>query len=76
MGCQSKYWRKHSDNYKNPVIKVRVSPRDCRACLSRYQCTRSPKLPRVLTLKPFPEYQVLKKARLRQSILMNNSLRC
>jgi transposase len=67
MGCKSKSWSRHSDNYDNPVIKVRFNPRDCRACTSREQCTRSPKLPRVLTLKPFPEYQALKKARLRQA---------
>lgn len=67
MGCTSQSWHLRSDNYDNPVLKVRFNPRDCLACPSRNQCTHSPKLPRVLTLKPQALHQALNEARTRQT---------
>ncbi|MEH2265055.1 transposase [Nostoc sp.] len=65
MGCISQSWHLRSDNYDNPLIKVRFHPADCRVCPSRHQCTHSPKLPRVLTLKPQELYLALTEARAR-----------
>jgi transposase len=67
MGCHSHSWGLHSDNYDNPVIRVRFRPSDCRSCSSRSLCTRSPKLPRVLTLRPQAQHLALTAARQRQT---------
>jgi transposase len=67
QGCQSHSWALHSDNYGNPVIKVRFPPSDCRGCPSRSQCTHSPKLPRVLTVRPMAQHLALTAARERQT---------
>lgn len=67
QGCQSHSWALHSDNYDNPVVKVRFRPSDCRACPSRSLCTRSPKLPRVLTVRPQAQHLALTAARQRQT---------
>jgi transposase len=67
MGSQSHSWRLHCDNYDNPVVRVRFRSSDCRACSSRSQCTRSPKLSRVLTLRPMAQHLALTAARERQT---------
>jgi transposase len=67
VGCQSHSWHLHCDNYDNPVVRVRFRPSDCRACSNRSLCTRSPKLPRVLTLRPQAQHLALTAARERQT---------
>lgn len=67
VGCQSHSWRSYCDNYDNPVVRVRFRSRDCRACSSRSLCTRSPKLSRVLTLRPMAQHLALSAARERQT---------
>lgn len=64
---QSGSWHLRSDNYNNRVIQVRFHRRDSAACPVRSQCTHSPTLLRVLTLKPQLLYQALASARARQN---------
>jgi transposase len=66
MGKQSKSWSTTVDSHQNPVIKVKFAEHDCSLCSSRSKCTRSPKLPRLLTLKPQELHQALHHARIRQ----------
>jgi transposase len=66
MGKQSKSWRATVDSHKNTVIKVQFDQHDCGVCSSRSKCTRSKKLPRLLTLKPQKLHLALHDARIRQ----------
>ena len=67
QGHTSQSWHLRADNYNNPVIQVRFHKSDCAACPVRSQCTHSPKIARVLTLKPQPLHQALAEARARQN---------
>lgn len=66
-GKQSQGWKDGQDSYGNPVIHVSFSARDCTACPVRSRCTRSKRAPRELSLKLPEEYEVLKRARERQT---------
>jgi transposase len=66
-GKQSQGWKDGQDGYGNPVIHVSFSTRDCSACPVRSRCTRSKRAPRELSLKLPEEYEVLKRARERQT---------
>lgn len=65
QGKVSRSWHERVGKGK-PVIQVRFSTRDCAACLTRSQCTRSKSSGRVLTLKPQAQYEALEAARQRQ----------
>lgn len=67
-GKTSQSWTPAQDRRGNPVIKIKFAVKDCRACLSRSQCTQSrPDSPRrVLTVRPQEQYQALQAARERQ----------
>ncbi|NEU80291.1 IS1182 family transposase [Nostoc sp. UIC 10630] len=67
QGHTSQSWHLRTDNYDNPVIQARFHKSDCTTCPVRSQCTHSPKLSRVLTLKPQPLYEALSSARARQN---------
>ncbi|MBC1213126.1 transposase, partial [Trichormus variabilis ARAD] len=66
MGKQSKSWRTTVDSHDNPVVKIQFDKSDCSLCSSRSKCTRSKKLPRLLTLKPQELHLALHDARIRQ----------
>lgn len=66
LGKHSKSWRHTKGSHHKPVIKVQFDPKDCGVCPSRSECTRSKKLPRLLTLKPQKLHQALHDARIRQ----------
>ncbi|MDP9847794.1 IS1182 family transposase [Streptosporangium lutulentum] len=65
-GATSLPWANETDQGGTPVIRVRFSMRDCKACLSRDLCTRGAKGRRI-TLRPQQEHEALQRARQRQS---------
>lgn len=65
-GQSSQYWHPRQDNYGNQVIDVSFAKADCLACPCRTHCTKGKVSPRVLRLRPQPEYEVLLSARQRQ----------
>ncbi|NEP53315.1 MAG: hypothetical protein F6K65_32745 [Moorea sp. SIO3C2] len=65
-GKLSRRWKVGKDSYGNSVIQTEFRRRDCTACRVRSRCTRSPKAPRSLTIKPFEVHQALQHARKRQ----------
>lgn len=67
QGKVSRSWRERVEKGK-PVIQVRFCKRDCAACPTRSQCTRSKNYARVLTLKPQAQYEALEAARQRQEM--------
>ncbi|MCB0226496.1 MAG: IS1182 family transposase [Anaerolineae bacterium] len=65
-GHSSQYWRPRHDDYGNEVIDVSFAKADCLACACRVKCTKGQVSPRVLRLRPQPEYEALHCARQRQ----------
>jgi transposase len=67
QGHRSKSWRPRQDSEDKPVIEVRFDPKTCQDCPVRSDCTRAKTAPRSLHLKPQPEFEALRQARLRQA---------
>lgn len=65
-GVSTQSWIPVIDARQNQVIKVKFPTRACRACTSRSLCTKSPKYPRVLTLRPQAQYEALQIGRQQQ----------
>jgi hypothetical protein len=63
-GQLSSSWSPALDRSDNPVIKVKFSAKDCGACPSQENCTRSTR--RTVTIRPRQEYEALGTARLRE----------
>ena len=63
MQKQSRQWKPDVDSKQLPIIRVVFSRTDCNACPMRGNCTRSPTNPRVLTLKPQAEHEILQQTR-------------
>lgn len=61
---QSAEWTASVDARKQPVIKVRFSPQDCRSCAHRSDCTRAAR--RSLTLRPQAQHEALQARRQQQ----------
>jgi transposase len=68
-GKTSISWTPAMDSRGNPVIKVKLSAKDCRRCDHVAQCVRSKKRypRRTLTIRPQPYYQALQSARQREA---------
>ncbi|MER6948926.1 IS1182 family transposase [Nonomuraea sp. NPDC000554] len=65
-GATSSPWANETDQGGTPVVRVRFSMRDCKACPSRDLCTCGAKGRRI-TLRPQEEHEALQRARQRQS---------
>ncbi|MGI5282050.1 transposase [Nonomuraea polychroma] len=65
-GATSLPWANETDQGGTPVVRVRFSMHDCKACPSRDLCTRGAKGRRI-TLRPREEHEALQRARQRQS---------
>ncbi len=63
MQKQSRQWKPDLDSKQLEIIRVAFSRTDCNACERRADCTRSPSNPRVLTLKPQAQHEILQQAR-------------
>ena len=64
-GKDSTSWTSRADK-RGRYVKVRFSPSDCRACLSRTRCTKAQGVGRQLALPLRPEHEALIAARARQ----------
>jgi transposase len=64
-GRLSSGWSPAVDKGHNHVIKVKFSAKDCGACPSKGQCTRSTR--RTVTIRPREQYEALGTARLREA---------
>jgi transposase len=64
-GHVSQRWNPVRGRYKEPVISVAFSARDCASCAHRQKCTRA--RVRNLTLRPKEQYMALLEARQRES---------
>jgi hypothetical protein len=50
----------------NPMIQIKFSKRDCRACSVQLQCTRANPPRRTVTVRPEAQHQALQAARARE----------
>lgn len=66
QGKTSVKWTPGTDQYGHPNVSIRFGLHECRACTCRSLCTRSATNPRLLTIRPQAEFEILQQARLRQ----------
>ncbi|MDO9714330.1 IS1182 family transposase, partial [Paracraurococcus lichenis] len=66
MGIQSSGWSPALDNRGTPVIKVKFSTKDCRACAHRADCAGPTATRRLMTIRTREAYIALQAARQRQ----------
>ena len=66
MGIHSSGWTPAVDNRGTPVIKVKFSAKDCRACAHRSDCAGPTAMRRLMTFRTRDEYIALQAARQRQ----------
>ena len=66
MGIQSSGWSPALDNRGTPVIKVKFSTKDCRACVHRADCAGPTATRRLMTIRTHDAYIALQAARQRQ----------
>lgn len=62
-GTPSVKWSETHDTLGNPIINLRFSAAECRACPVRAQCTTAKAGPREITIRPKAEYLALQEAR-------------
>jgi transposase len=67
QGRQSVLWMPGQDRHDHAVVNIRFGAADCKACPVRAQCTHSPALPRMLTVRPRELHEALQAARERQT---------
>jgi transposase len=67
QGHLSRSWREIVNERDNQVIEVHFDRTVCAACVARKDCTRSPKAPRLLKLRPKAQHQALQAARNNQT---------
>jgi transposase len=65
-GNPSNSWTPAIDRFKNQVIKIKFATKDCQACPSRAQCTRSTPPRRTITLRPQAQHVALLEGRKRE----------
>ena len=65
-GQVSSTWRPTTDRRGNEVISIKFATRDCRPCPHRPDCTRTTLGRRMLTIRPYEQFQALPHARARQ----------
>lgn len=56
-GQSSSSWTPAIDRFKNQVVKVKFSTKDCRLCVSREDCTRAKR--RTITIRPRAQHEAL-----------------
>lgn len=66
MGKPSNSWTPAIDRFKNEVIKIKFTTKDCQACPSREQCTRSTPPRRTITPRPQAQHEALLEGRKRE----------
>ena len=66
MGAQSSGWSPAVDNRDTPVIKVKFSTKDCRACAHQVDCAGPNATRRLMTFRTHDAYIALQAARQRQ----------
>jgi hypothetical protein len=66
VGIHSSGWTPAVDNRGTPVIKVKFSAKDCRACAHRSDCAGPTAVRRLMTFRTRDEYTALQAARQRQ----------
>lgn len=66
QGKIARQWAPTHDARGHPVISVKFSQTDCRACPARSLCTHAETQPRELTFRPQIEHEALQSARQRQ----------
>lgn len=66
QGARSVHWTQRTDRRGRPVIAVQFATKTCRQCQARAQCTRSPSMPRQVTVRPQAAHEALQQARLYQ----------
>jgi transposase len=62
-GHQSTKWSETTDRHGATIINIRFSPKDCRACPRRADCTSSATGPRHITVRPQEQHLALQAAR-------------
>ncbi len=67
QGKPSTRWRPWRDTRGKEIIQVTFAEQDCLACPERAKCTRSTTRPREVSFRPQAEYEVLTRARARQT---------
>lgn len=67
QGHLSRSWRETVNERDNQVIEVHFDRTVCAACVTRKDCTRSPRAPRLLKLRPKAQHQALQAARVNQT---------
>ena len=65
-GVSTQSWIPIIDARQNQAIKVKFPTQACRQCTSRSLCTKSPKYPRLLTLRPQAQHEALQSGRQQQ----------
>ena len=65
-GVSTQSWIPIIEGRQSEGIKVKFPTQACRACTTRTLCTRSETAPRVLTLRPQAQHEVLQNARQQQ----------
>lgn len=65
-GKVSVKWTEGTDQHGKQRISIRFGLQDCRDCPCRNWCTRSATSPRLLTIRPQAEFEILQEARKQQ----------
>jgi len=65
-GKTSQSWTPTLARGTTPVIKIKFSIADCRACSRRCQCTRSISARRAITIRPEAQHEALRARRARE----------
>lgn len=65
-GKISQFWAPGTDVHGNPMIQIKFSKPDCRACLLQAQCTRANPPRRTITVRPQAQHKTLLAARERE----------
>jgi len=66
QGKESVKWTEGTDQHGQPNISIRFGLQECRECPCRSLCTHSATAPRMLTIRPQAEFEILQEARKQQ----------
>ena len=67
-GKKSVKWTEGTDQHGQANISIRFGLHECRQCPSRSLCTRSATAPRMLTIRPQAEFEILQATRMQQQM--------
>ncbi len=66
QGKESVKWTERKDQHGHPKVAIRFGLHDCRECPARSLSIRSPRAPRILTVRHQSEHETLRQARARE----------